>query len=258
MGIGKIPDAVLAALGDHHDLGIHTEMFSDGVKKLVELGVINGREKTLLPGKIVSSFIMGSRELYEWSNKNPMVEMRPSQFTNDPFTIARNDRMMRHQLGARRGPHGPGRRRHADGPLLLRHRRPGRLHPRGLAQPRRKAHHRAPLHRQERHREPHPRRVRGGRRRRHEPRRRPLRGHRARRRRSLGQEHPPARARPHRDRAPGLPRGADGGGQGPQIRPHGPGHPAAALPVGRGRATRSCATARRPSSARRASPTRSR
>ncbi len=93
MGIGKIPDAVLDALGNHHDLGVHTEMFSDGVKKLVEQGVINGREKSLLPGKIVSSFIMGSHELYQWSNKNPMVEMRPSQFTNDPFTIARNDRM---------------------------------------------------------------------------------------------------------------------------------------------------------------------
>ncbi len=94
MGIGKIPDAVLGALGNRKDLGIHTEMFSDGVKKLVEQGVITGREKTLLPGKIVTSFIMGSRALYEWVNKNPVVEMRPSQFTNDPFVIARNDRMI--------------------------------------------------------------------------------------------------------------------------------------------------------------------
>lgn len=94
MGIGKIPDAVLDALGDRRDLGVHTEMFSDGVKKLVDKGVITGREKTLLPGKIVTSFIMGSRELYEWARDNPMIEMRPSQFTNDPFTIARNDRMM--------------------------------------------------------------------------------------------------------------------------------------------------------------------
>lgn len=94
MGIGKIPDAVLEALGDRHDLGVHTEMFSDGVKKLVERGVITGRAKTLLPGKIVTSFIMGTRDLYEWSHENPLVEMRPSQFTNDPFTIARNDRMI--------------------------------------------------------------------------------------------------------------------------------------------------------------------
>lgn len=94
MGIGKIPDAVLGALGDRKDLGIHTEMFSDGVKSLVEQGVITGREKTLLPGKIVTSFVMGSRELYEWVGKNPIVEMRPSQFTNDPLVIARNDRMI--------------------------------------------------------------------------------------------------------------------------------------------------------------------
>jgi acyl-CoA hydrolase/GNAT superfamily N-acetyltransferase len=94
MGIGKIPDAVLESLGDRRDLGIHTEMFSDGVKKLVERGVITGRAKTLLPGKIVTSFIMGSRALYEWSHDNPLVEMRPSHFTNDPFTIARNERMI--------------------------------------------------------------------------------------------------------------------------------------------------------------------
>jgi acyl-CoA hydrolase len=94
MGIGKMPDAVLEALVDRRDLGVHTEMMSDGVKKLVERGVITGRAKTLLPGKIVTSFIMGSRELYEWSNKNPMIEMRPSQFTNDPFVISRHDRMI--------------------------------------------------------------------------------------------------------------------------------------------------------------------
>lgn len=94
LGIGKIPDAVLEALGDRRDLGVHTEMLSDGVKKLVERGVITGRAKTLLPGKVVTSFIMGSRALYEWSHDNPLIEMRPSQFTNDPFTVARNDRMI--------------------------------------------------------------------------------------------------------------------------------------------------------------------
>ena len=93
-GIGKIPDAVLAALGDHHDLGIHTEMFSDGVMRLTEAGVITGRKKTLLPGKMVTSFVMGSRALYEWVNENPAVEMRPSEFTNDPFVIARNINMV--------------------------------------------------------------------------------------------------------------------------------------------------------------------
>ncbi len=93
MGIGTIPNAVLDALGDRNDLGVHTEMFSDGVMALAEKGVINGRAKTLLPGKIVTSFVMGSRAVYEWVHENPVVEMRPSNFTNDPFTIARNDRM---------------------------------------------------------------------------------------------------------------------------------------------------------------------
>jgi len=73
---------------------VHTEMFSDGVMKLADAGVINGKRKTLLPGKIVTSFVMGSRALYEWVDDNPKVEMRPSRFTNDPFTIARNDHMV--------------------------------------------------------------------------------------------------------------------------------------------------------------------
>ena len=94
MGIGRIPDATLAALSDRVDLGIHTEMFSDGVMALADGGVITGRRKTLLPGKMVTSFLMGSRSLYEWVHDNPMVEMRPTQFTNDPFTIARNERMV--------------------------------------------------------------------------------------------------------------------------------------------------------------------
>mgnify|MGYP000906286133 CR=1 FL=1 len=92
-GIGKIPDAVLAALSRHNDLGVHTEMFSDGVMTLANAGVINGRRKSLLPGKMVTSFIMGSRALYEWAHENPALEMRPSEFTNDPMVIARNDLM---------------------------------------------------------------------------------------------------------------------------------------------------------------------
>jgi acyl-CoA hydrolase/ribosomal protein S18 acetylase RimI-like enzyme len=93
-GIGKIPDAVMAALHDHAELGIHTEMFSDGVMHLIEGGVITGRKKTLLPGKAVTSFLMGSREMYEWVHDHPAVEMRPSEFTNDPFVVARNERMV--------------------------------------------------------------------------------------------------------------------------------------------------------------------
>jgi acyl-CoA hydrolase/N-acetylglutamate synthase-like GNAT family acetyltransferase len=94
LGIGKIPDAILAALTDKRDLGVHTEMMSDGVMRLIEAGVVTGRRKTLLPGKAVSSFIMGSRALYEWVHDNPAIEMRSTEFTNDPFTIARNRDMM--------------------------------------------------------------------------------------------------------------------------------------------------------------------
>lgn len=93
MGIGRIPDAVLAALSDRSDLGVHTEMISDGVMDLVDAGVITGRKKTLLPGKAVGSFLMGTRKLYQWANDNPHLEMRPTQFTNDPFQISRNDTM---------------------------------------------------------------------------------------------------------------------------------------------------------------------
>jgi acyl-CoA hydrolase len=94
MGIGRIPDAVLAQLDDRNDLGVHTEMFSDGVMRLATMGVINGRRKTHFKGKIVSSFLMGSRALFEWVNDNPMVEMQPSDIVNDPTRIARNADMV--------------------------------------------------------------------------------------------------------------------------------------------------------------------
>jgi acyl-CoA hydrolase/GNAT superfamily N-acetyltransferase len=93
-GIGRIPNGVLDALRDHEDLGVHTEMFSDGMMALTERGVITNRRKTLLPGKLVTSFVMGSRELYAWVHENPAMEMRPSDFTNDPFTISRNENMV--------------------------------------------------------------------------------------------------------------------------------------------------------------------
>jgi acyl-CoA hydrolase/GNAT superfamily N-acetyltransferase len=94
MGIGRVPDAVLSLLRDKNDLGIHTEMFSDGVMQLVEAGVITGRRKTLHPGKIVASFAMGSQAFFEWLNDNPEIEMRPSQYTNDPRIISRHDNMI--------------------------------------------------------------------------------------------------------------------------------------------------------------------
>ncbi len=94
MGIGGIPDAVLACLHDRKDLGVHTEMFSDGVMDLVEAGVITNERKTLHRGKIVAGFLMGSRTLYEFVHDNPIVELHPIEYTNDPFVIASNERMV--------------------------------------------------------------------------------------------------------------------------------------------------------------------
>jgi len=94
MGIGSIPDAVLRMLGDKNDLGIHTEMFSDGVVPLVKKGVINGRRKTLHRNKIVTSFVMGSKLLYDFVHDNPGVEFHPSIYTNDPFIISRNHQLV--------------------------------------------------------------------------------------------------------------------------------------------------------------------
>ena len=94
LGIGRIPDAVVKFLGDRKNLGVHSEMVSDGIIPLVESGVITNEEKTLLPGKTVTSFLLGSHELFEFVDNNPFMEFRPTQFTNDPFTIARNRKMV--------------------------------------------------------------------------------------------------------------------------------------------------------------------
>ena len=94
LGIGTIPDAVLSCLGDKKDLGIHSEMISDGVIDLVEKGVINGSKKKIHTGKLVASFAIGTRRLYDFIDNNPMCEFHPSEFTNDPFRIAQNDRVV--------------------------------------------------------------------------------------------------------------------------------------------------------------------
>ncbi len=94
LGIGAIPDAVLSQLTDKRHIGIHTEMFADGVVELFEAGVITNERKTLHPGKIVASFVMGSRKLYDFIDNNPVVEMHPSNYVNDPFIIAKNDHMI--------------------------------------------------------------------------------------------------------------------------------------------------------------------
>jgi acyl-CoA hydrolase len=93
MGIGAIPNAVLAQLGGHKNLGIHTEMFADGVLPLVEKGIINGANKSIDRGKMVSTFLMGSQTCYDFIDDNPMVLMKDVAYTNDPFNIAKNPKV---------------------------------------------------------------------------------------------------------------------------------------------------------------------
>jgi len=93
MGIGAIPNAVLAQLGNHKNLGIHTEMFADGVLPLVEKGVINGANKVIDKGKMVSTFLMGSQQCYDFIDDNPMVKMMDVGYTNDPFIISKNPKV---------------------------------------------------------------------------------------------------------------------------------------------------------------------
>ena len=93
MGIGAIPNAVLAQLGNHKNLGIHTEMFADGVLPLVEKGIINGANKAIDKGKMVSTFLMGSQTCYDFIDDNPMVAMMDVGYTNNPFVIAKNPKV---------------------------------------------------------------------------------------------------------------------------------------------------------------------
>ena len=93
-GIGGIPDAVLALLGDKRDLGIHSEMCSDGVIPLIESGVITGDRKTLHRGKIVVGFVLGTEKLFRFIDENPIFELHPTMYTNDPFVIGQNERMI--------------------------------------------------------------------------------------------------------------------------------------------------------------------
>jgi acetyl-CoA hydrolase len=93
-GIGAIPDAVLTRLGTHKDLGIHTELFSDGIVDLIGRGVITGERKTLHPGKVIAGFVLGTQLLYDFIHDNPVIELHPQDYVNDPFVIAQNARMV--------------------------------------------------------------------------------------------------------------------------------------------------------------------
>ncbi|MCK9517742.1 MAG: 4-hydroxybutyrate CoA-transferase [Dehalococcoidia bacterium] len=94
MGIGAVPNAVLASLHDHRDLGIHTEMFSDGILPLVESGVITGARKSIHPGVIVSAFVIGSERIYRFVDRNRTVQLRPVDYTNNVEVIAANTKMV--------------------------------------------------------------------------------------------------------------------------------------------------------------------
>jgi 4-hydroxybutyrate CoA-transferase len=94
LGIGGIPDAVLLELANHKDLGIHTEMLSDSAIPLIESGVINGSRKSIHRGKIVTGFVLGTRNLFDFVNNNPAFEFHPNAYTNDPYVISENYKMV--------------------------------------------------------------------------------------------------------------------------------------------------------------------
>jgi 4-hydroxybutyrate CoA-transferase len=94
LGIGGIPDAVLARIEGKQHLGIHTEMISDGVVNAVEKGIITSQKKTLHPGKVVGTFVLGSQQLYDYVHNNPLFELHPCDYTNNPYIIAQNEKMV--------------------------------------------------------------------------------------------------------------------------------------------------------------------
>ena len=93
IGYGGIPDAVVMQLTGKHDLGVHTEMIGDGIMTLVEAGVITNRKKNYQPGKMLATFALGSKKLYQFLHRNPALEMHPVDFTNDPYLAGQNDKL---------------------------------------------------------------------------------------------------------------------------------------------------------------------
>jgi len=94
MGIGAVPDAVLGYLHHKRDLGVHTELFSDGVIELFDQGILTGARKSIHPGKMIAGFILGTKRLYNWVDDNPLIELHPTEYVNDPFVIAQNERQV--------------------------------------------------------------------------------------------------------------------------------------------------------------------
>ena len=202
LGIGAIPNAVLAALRGHRDLGVHTEMFSDGVVELVEAGVVTGARKPVHPGKVVASFVVGTRRTYAFVHDNPRVELHPCDYTNDTALIRRHPAMTAINSALQVDLTGQVCANSLGPPRLQRGGRADGLHARGRPGRAGEAHHRPPRHGPGRDGlapRPHPHRRR---RRDHHPGPRALRGHRVRRGRPARQEPPRARPGPRR---PGRP-----------------------------------------------------
>jgi len=93
LGIGAIPNAVLEHLSDKRNLGVHSEMLTDGIIDLIESGVVTNDAKTVLPGKVAVTFVIGTKRLYDFVDNNPLIEFQTSDFINDPFVISRNHKM---------------------------------------------------------------------------------------------------------------------------------------------------------------------
>ena len=208
MGIGAIPDAVLARLGNKHDLGVHTEMFSDGLIPLVESGVVTNAKKKVHAGRTVTSFVSGTRKVFDFVDDNPMVELHPCDRTNDTALIAKNDRVVAinsaieidltgqvcaDSIGHRIYSGIGGQMDFIRGAARSRGGKPI------IALPSTAARRQALAHRP---------RAQGGRRRRHHARPRALGRHRVRRGQPARQDAARARRGAHLDRAPRLPRGS--------------------------------------------------
>jgi acyl-CoA hydrolase len=124
IGYGSTPDAAIKYLAKKKDLGVHTELLSDGLVSLIESGAVNGSKKTIDNGKVVASFVMGTQHVYDFINDNSVIEMRPSSYTNDPCIIGRQENMISINSALQVD---------LTGQVLLRPGRPRRFHARGGA-----------------------------------------------------------------------------------------------------------------------------
>ena len=182
LGIGGIPDAVLSNLEGKNNLGVHTEMVSDGVVKAIEKGIITNQKKTLHPGKVIATFVLGSKELYEYVHNNPYFEIHPCDYTNNPFIISRNENMVAINSAIEVDVTGQVCADSIGHDDLQRLWRPGRLYPRRLRFQRRETDHRSSVDGEERDGVAHRRTIIAGSRSRDVARRRSLCCHRIRRR----------------------------------------------------------------------------